>query len=203
VTPTGGETVGRIGPNAIVQLTAALRDREGEAVLRDVLGRAGLAEPALEAAAGLIPVAQVRALHAALPEVVGTETARSLVAEAGRRTAAYLLAHRIPGFFQRLLARLPTRLRRSLLLAAIARHAWTFTGGSRFTARLGPRARLRIDPCSLCPEAGKVGLGCVYYAATFEALLQRLVDPRTRVEPATCGAAGSRRCELRIARLST
>ncbi len=198
----GSDHVARIGPNAILQLTVALREREGEGTVAAVLHRAGLEDRVAGPVEGLIPVAEVRALHVALQEVIGPQIARSLAAEAGRRTAAYLVGHRIPRLFQRLLARLPTRLRRPLLLAAIARHAWTFTGGGRFAILPGSSPGLSIEPCPLCPDSGRDGLGCVYYAATFEALLQSLVDPRTRVEPAACGATGSRRCELRIERLS-
>lgn len=196
------ERFGRIGPNAVLQLLAALRDREGEGTVAAVLHRAGLAERPARPVEGLVPVAEVRALHAALEEVVAAEIARTLAAEAGRRTAAYLLAHRIPRPFQRLLALLPIALRRRLLFAAIARHAWTFTGGGRFAVRSGSGLCLSIAPCPLCPDDGRDGLGCVYYAATFEALLRALVDPRTRVEPVACGATGSRRCELAIDRLS-
>jgi divinyl protochlorophyllide a 8-vinyl-reductase len=202
VSAAGSDRAGRIGPNAILQLTATLREREGEGTVAAVLDRAGLEDRLVRSVEGLVPVAEVRALHAALQEVVGAEAARSLAAEAGWRTAAYLLAHRIPGLFRRFLARLPTRLRRPLLLAAIARHAWTFTGGGRFAVLPGSPPRLSIEPCPLCPASGRDGVGCVYYAATFEALLRDLVDPRTRVEPAACGATGSRRCELRILRLS-
>jgi len=202
VNSPGSEQVGRIGPNAILQLVAALRERDGEGAVAAVLHRAGLEDRMARPVEGLVPVAEVRALHAALQEVVGPATACRLAAEAGRRTAAYLLAHRIPRLFQRLLARLPARLRRPLLLAAIGRHAWTFTGGGRFALLGGSPPRLSIEPCPLCPATGRDGLGCVYYAATFEALLRDLVDPGTRVEPTACGATGSRRCELRIARLS-
>jgi divinyl protochlorophyllide a 8-vinyl-reductase len=202
VSAASSERAGRIGPNAILQLVVALREREGEGTVAAVLHRAGLTERLARPVGGLVPVAEVRALHAALQEVVGPEAARSFAAEAGRRTAAYLLGHRIPGPFRRLLARLPTRLRQPLLLAVITRHAWTFTGGGRFAVLRGSPPRLSIEPCPLCPASGRDGLGCVYYAATFEALLRDLVDPRSRVEPAVCRAAGSRRCELRIVRLS-
>jgi divinyl protochlorophyllide a 8-vinyl-reductase len=202
VSAASSERAGRIGPNAILQLVVALREREGEGTVAAVLHRAGLTERLARPVGGLVPVAEVRALHAALQEVVGPEAARSFAAEAGRRTAVYLLAHRIPRLFQQLLARLPPRLRQSLLLAAIARHAWTLTGGGRFALLQSAPSRLSIEPCPLCPACGRDGLGCVCYAATFEALLRDLVDPRTGVEPAPCRAAGSRRCELRILRLS-
>lgn len=187
---------GRIGPNAILQLVLSVRAGEGEAAAQRILRRARLEARLAEPVEGLVPVAEVAALHAALVETVGIERARALVADAGRGTAAYLLAHRIPGLFQRLVARCPVPLGRRLLLAAIGRHAWTFTGGGRFSARLGPPLQLRIEPCPLCPAEGREGLGCVYYAATFETLLRRLVDPLTRIEPAACGAAGSRTCLL-------
>ncbi|MCX8100612.1 MAG: bacteriochlorophyll 4-vinyl reductase [Geminicoccaceae bacterium] len=196
------ERADRIGPNAILQVIAAVRERGGEGAVAALLRRAGLEARLARPIEGLVPVAEVRALHAALIELAGLASARNIAADAGRRTAAYLLAHRIPRFFQRLLAVLPRPLRQRLLLATIARHAWTFTGGGSFRLEPGAPPGLVIDPCPLCPDRGRDGLGCVYYAATFDALLRRLVDPRTNVEPAACGAAGSRHCALRIERLS-
>lgn len=199
---TPATVTGRIGPNAALQLLAAVAAGEGEGMAARVVAEAGIADPRLLPDPGMLPVAEVTALHRALLRLVGPERARALAAEAGRRTAAYLLAHRIPRPFQLLLRLLPRAAARGLLLRSIARHAWTFTGGGGFTVEPGPPAGLRIVPCPLCPPTGAQGLGCVYYAATFEGLLRALVDPRTRVEPAACGAAGSRRCELAIDRLS-
>jgi hypothetical protein len=68
---------------------------------------------------------------------VAAEVARS----AGRRTADYLLAHRIPKPVQALLKALPARLAARVLLSAIARHAWTFAGSGVFSASTGARAR--------------------------------------------------------------
>lgn len=196
------DRIGRIGPNAILQILAAVRDRDGEEAVAFLVRRAGLEARLARPIDGLVPVAEVRALHAALIDSAGFASARTVVVDAGRRTAAYLLAHRIPRSFQRLLAVLPLPLRQRLLLAAIGRHAWTFTGGASFRPAPGSPPGLLIDPCPLCPDRGRDGLGCVYYAATFDALLRRLVDSRIRIEPAACGAAGSRRCVLRIERLS-
>lgn len=193
---TPATATGRIGPNAALQLLAAVAAGEGEGMAARSLAEAGIADPRLLADPGLLPVAEVTALHRALLQLLGPQRARALAARAGRRTAAYLLAHRIPRAFQRLLAVLPIAARRRLLLAAIARHAWTFTGGGSFATLPGSPLRLRIAPCPLCPDGGEDGLGCVYYAATFAALLQRLVDPKTRLEPAACAAAGSRVCLL-------
>jgi divinyl protochlorophyllide a 8-vinyl-reductase len=187
---------GRIGPNAALQLLAAVAAREGEGAALRLLAEAGVPDPRPVGDPGMLPVTAVVALHRALLRLVGTEPARALAAEAGRRTAAYLLTHRIPRPFQLVLRVLPRAAAGRLLLGAIARHAWTFTGGGGFTVEPGPPRRLRIAPCPLCPDAGSEGLGCVYYAATFEALLRRLADPSTRVAPAACGAAGARVCLL-------
>ncbi len=197
--PERGE---RLGPNTILQLLAVVREREGEAAIVTLLERAGLSPDLATKIEGLVPAAEVRALYVTLVAILGPDRARSFVLEAGRRTALYLLAHRIPRRFQQLLALLPKPLRRALLLAAIGRHAWTFTGGGHFGIAPGAPFLLVIEPCPLCPERARDGLGCVYYAATFEELFRNLVDPQTRIEPAACGAAGSRRCELRIGRLS-
>lgn len=196
------DRTGRIGPNAILQILAAVRAREGEAAVTRLTRRAGLEDRLARPIVGLVPVAEVRALHIALLDLVGLAHAHTLVAEAGRRTASYLLGYRIPYLFRQLLRLVPTRCRSRLLLAAITRHAWTFTGGGLFRIEPGSPPRAVIEPCPLCPEASRTGLGCVYYAATFEELLRTLVDPRIRVEPVACEAAGSRRCTLRSSGLS-
>lgn len=196
------DCTGRIGPNAILQILATVRAREGEAAVTHLTRRAGLEDRLARPIVGLVPVAEVRALHGALLDLAGLAHARTLAAEAGRRTATYLLGYRIPCLFRRLLGVLPKRSRSRLLLAAIARHAWTFTGGGIFRVERGSPPHLVIDPCPFRSEASCPGLGCVYYAATFEELFRTLVDPRLRVEPAASEAAGSPRCTLRIGGLS-
>jgi hypothetical protein len=58
--------------------------------------------------------------------------AGAILAKAGQGTADYILAHRIPGPAKALIRALPAPLGARLLTAAIARHAWTFTGSGRF-----------------------------------------------------------------------
>lgn len=195
------KVAGRIGPNAILQLLAALDRQEGEGASLRLLATAGIVDPRGAADPPMVPVESVRAAHGALLEIAGPDRARHLIEEAGRRTAHYLLLNRIPASLQRLLRLLPRGLARRLLLRAIARHAWTFTGGSRLAVTVAPELRIAIDPCPLClsprgPDHGGPGLGCSYYAATFETLVRCLVDPRARIEPAACGTAGSRVCLL-------
>lgn len=70
----------------------------------------------------MIPEADVVALFRALAGA-HPEAAPSIAVEAGRATADYILAHRIPASAQVVLRILPHRLAARALARAIARHA--------------------------------------------------------------------------------
>jgi divinyl protochlorophyllide a 8-vinyl-reductase len=141
---------------------------------------------------------EVAALHRALREAFDTEHARRLSRSAGERTGAYLLAHRIPRPVQVLLRRLPAALAARVLLSAIRRHAWTFAGSGRFSARSGRPLRLAIAGNPMCRGVLSAAPACEYYAATFERLFRELVHPRARVVEAACEAMGAPACRFEV-----
>ncbi|MHB2167168.1 bacteriochlorophyll 4-vinyl reductase [Alsobacter sp. R-9] len=177
----------RIGPNAIIQIAAVLRERHGVQALDSVFVRARLAHYLDALPATMVPEREVARLHAALGHELGADEAESVSREAGTRTAAYLLAHRIPAPARRLLRWLPARLAGPLLLAAIRRHAWTFAGSARFEAHAGPPVALSLTGCSLCRSRLAGGRLGAFYAATFEGLFRSLVHNRSHVETASQG----------------
>jgi divinyl protochlorophyllide a 8-vinyl-reductase len=172
----GGVVAGagaRIGPNAILQLLPVL-DR---AIGRDGRDRllAGIDLPPPDA--GMWPEAACRAAHLAVWRGCG-DRAASILADAGRGTADYILAHRIPGPVRALTALLPSPLGARLLAAAIARHAWTFAGSGQF--RILSRAPM-IFEVTRNPLAFP-GHPSPWHGAVFTRLYQALVWPGAVVE---------------------
>lgn len=162
----------RIGPNALIQTVRALRDEAGDDLARDLLALGGMAWLLERSPDAMIPEAQFHDLVGILIVGVGETRTHALLHHSGALTAGYLLQHRIPYPFQRVLGLLPRRLRLRLLLAAISRNAWTFVGSGRFSYQLGQVPRLRIV------RADQVASPVFsFYAGTFQALFAALVDP--------------------------
>lgn len=190
---------GRIGPNAITRVAEVLPPRVGEDGTRALFERAGLLHHLLNPPQGMVDEADVRRLHGMLREQLGTEEAQAVARAAGRRTAEYLLAHRIPRPVQALLKLLPAPLASRVLLTAIRRNAWTFVGSGRFTAEAGSPVRLHIRHNPLCQDLQAHSPACHFYAATFERLFVTLVHPGSRVQEVACEACGDVECRFEIA----
>lgn len=184
---------GRIGPNAVTRLAEALDALRGQAETVAVFARAGLTERLLAPPERMVDEAEVIALHAALRARL-PEQAPAIAADAGRRTANYLLAHRIPRVMRLLLPRLPARLSARILLYAIGRHAWTFAGSGRFAVLPGAVVRFSITNGPLARGVRAYAPVCDYYAATFEGLFRALVHPATEVIEAACESCGAPAC---------
>ncbi|WP_349357891.1 bacteriochlorophyll 4-vinyl reductase [Stappia sp.] len=169
---TGART-DRIGPNAALQLAAALSDWRGDAVARALFARVGLVDWLDDPPGALVPAAPVERLYACLYADFPQDAAR-LAAEAGRRTADYVIANRIPAPVRGLLTALPPVLAAPLLIRAIEKNAWTFVGGGRLTvvSRKPATFALQDHPLTLP--------GVPWHAAVFARLFQVLVSPRAR-----------------------
>jgi len=189
---------GRIGPNAIIQLAAVLREQAGAAPVRRLFEAAGLCRYLDTMPAEMVAEEEVRALHDALRREFGPACARAVSRAAGKRTAGYLLTHRIPPPAQWLLRRLPRRLAARLLLQAIERNAWTFAGSGSFVAVPGAPARVAIAGNPLCRGLSTDQPVCDFYAGTFETLFRELVDPATAVREAACEATGAPACVFEL-----
>ncbi len=183
------EAGARIGPNAVTRLAEALG-----AAAPAIFAAAGLAHRLATPPEAMVPEAEVTALHRALRAGLSPEAADRVAREAGRRTALYLLAHRIPRAMQALLRRLPPALAARLLLRAIGRHAWTFAGSGRFRILPGTPPRFAIEHGPIARAGAAAHPVCGYYAATFETLCATLVSPRARVEEIACEAMGAPAC---------
>jgi divinyl protochlorophyllide a 8-vinyl-reductase len=188
----GAVPFNRIGPNAVTQLAEALGpERAGS-----VFAAAGLSAHLREPPRTMVDEGDVIALHRALRDQFGEEGAARVSADAGRRTAHYLLAHRIPRALQWLLAILPAPTAARVLVTAIGRHAWTFAGSGRFRVLLGKPLRIEIAGGPIARAAPSAHPACAFYAAAFETLFRALVSPTTQVEETACEAMGAPACSF-------
>lgn len=170
-----------IGPNAAIQLGAALASRP--ALAEAVFAASGHAAWLRAAPTEMLAEAEVARLHAALWRLA--PDAPTLARDAGRRTADYIMAHRLPWLARALLIALPPALAEPLLLRAIAAHAWTFTGSGRFMVTGHAPTRFAIDANPLARAAPDAR--CAWHEAVFTTLWQKLVSPATRVIEERCG----------------
>lgn len=170
-----------IGPNAIIQVVEAIRPKPGIARLEDVMQRAGLAHYIASPPSSMVPEDEVARLQRAVASLIPRPHGEALMREAGHKTALYLLANRIPAPAQSILKLLPAPLAARALLMAIARHAWTFAGSSRFSYAAGHPVRIRLEGSPLFATPECHSLAAAYFEATFETLFRTLVSPRTRV----------------------
>jgi divinyl protochlorophyllide a 8-vinyl-reductase len=188
----------RIGPNAVTRLAEALLAVEGEGPRGRVFAAAGCAGHLARPPEAMVDEGDVVALHRALRDELGEGRARTIGWIAGRRTADYLLAHRIPAPVRRLLHALPAWAASRVLAAAIARHAWTFAGGGQFSVRHGKPTLFVIEGGPLARDRAARGPCCDYYAATFERLYSVLVHPDARAREIACAAQGAPACLFAI-----
>jgi divinyl protochlorophyllide a 8-vinyl-reductase len=194
----------KIGPNAIIQLAATLRNIEGDAICRGIFQQADLLRYLDGPPSDMVPEIDIARLHAAMHRKLGDARARTLGWLAGRLTALYLLEHRIPRPVQWLMRLLPRRISALLLSALIARHAWTFAGSGQLRIIRGAPMRIVITGCPLVMGANSDEPWCDYFAGTLETLFARLVDSRARVVETSCAAQGAACCcfEVRLTRVS-
>lgn len=186
------EPAHRIGPNAIIQVAEALRALHGEAVASRVFGAAGLSSLLDRPPDRMTDERLVAALHRTLHGLLPEGDAAEVSAEAGLRTADYLLANRIPRPVQWLLRALPARLAAPLLLRAVSRNAWTFAGSGHVFVTPGNPAVIEIEdnPVATAP--------CHYHVAVFTRLFQTLVHPRAEAHETLCCANGAAACRFAI-----
>ncbi|MCL4186974.1 MAG: bacteriochlorophyll 4-vinyl reductase [Rhodobacteraceae bacterium] len=187
---------GMIGPNAVLQYLPVLERAGGAALGQAMLAAAGLAGPPSDS--GLMPEAPAAAFHRAVRAT--RPDADRLAAEAGRRTADYILSRRIPRPARALLRALPAPMASPLLARAIAGNAWTFAGSGAFAiASRWPLAFAIADNPVVRGEVSPRPL-CAWHAAVFERLFQALVDPRLTARETACCAMGDPSCRFEIAR---
>lgn len=187
-----------IGPNAVTQVAAALLSAYGVVRTSQLFELAGIAHHLSVPPATMIDESEVQRLHHVLRSELGITDARRIGAVAGRATGDYLLAHRIPRPVQWLLKRLPAAWAARILISAITRHAWTFTGAGEFSAQPGMPWRLTIRNGPVGRDASTTEPVCDFYAHTFARLFGVLVHPGAQVEEIECQASGGAACVFEL-----
>lgn len=182
---------GTIGPNSVIQLAAAVTDALGRVEAERLFEQAGLSDllrtPPETMIAETLPAALFRALWRLHPVA-----APRLAADAGRRTADYVIAHRIPRFARVIFFLAPRWLSVRLLLMAIRKNAWTFAGSGQCTVTTGkhPIISIRDNPLAM-PDG-------TWHTAVFQRLFERLVAKDVQVRY-TGGDDGGGICSFEIA----
>lgn len=193
------DAAARIGPNAVTRMAEALRALHGETVAARIFGAAALGGMLSHPPADMIDERDVARLHRSAHAALGAVAAAAVARDAGARTAAYLLAHRIPRPVQWLLRHLPAPLAARVLVAAIVRHAWTFAGSGTFRVRWQRGGvLLAIAHCPLCREIAAGDPACDFYSATFERLFAELVRAGATATEIACEACGGEACVFEV-----
>lgn len=174
---------GLIGPNAILQYLPVLEQLGGCERRDQILARAGIFN--VPDGSVMIPEHEAWRLHHQV-RLEEPMMAPRLEAEAGKFTADYILANRIPPFVQKILKVLPSSLAARMVSKAIAQHAWTFVGSGRFRAVSPWQFEITDNPL-VQHEQSDLCL-CNWHAAVFQRLYQKLVAPDVTCIEVTCGA---------------
>lgn len=177
---------GLIGPNAILQMLPVIERLGGRQRRAQMLARAGIFD--LPDGSAMIPETAAARLHRQLRREE-PELAPRLAEDAGRRTADYILAHRIPRPVQWLLRALPPAAAAALLSRAIEAHAWTFVGSGRFRVVDAWTFEIRNNPLI----RGEISDHCLchWHAGVFARLYAVLVAPGCRCREVACGSLGA------------
>lgn len=174
---TSATHTNRIGPNALIQTVRALREQLGNVQANQLLQQGGQGYLIDHQPTAMVDEKAFMDLVAALVSALGVAQTKQVLARSGQLTALYLLQHRIPQSFQRLLKLLPRHLALALLLFAISKHAWTFVGSGAFRYRLGRTTALTVHS-SIQPVAAVHG----FYGGTFEHLVHALIDAQAEMQ---------------------
>ncbi len=187
---------GRIGPNAIIRVGEALAALEAPTVARGIFAAAGIERHLDVQPEAMVRESEVLALHRAMRAKLGPERSSTVSWIAGQRTAEYLLANRIPRNVQGLLKALPAPVASRILVSAIKRNSWTFSGSGRLTASGGHPTTFEIADCPICRGDRAPLPLCGFYAATFERLFAELVHADARAVETACSALGAPACRF-------
>ncbi len=192
----GNAPTAMIGPNAILQMVPVLDQLGGLKLRTEILARAGVFE--LPSGDEMIPEGPAARLHQEVRRSL-PDMAPALAWAAGRGTADYILAHRIPAKAQWLLKHLPARIAAWFLARAIRDHAWTFAGSGQFNL-ISKYCFEIVDNPVVRDEHSDHPL-CDWHTAVFARLYQVLVHPDFICEETECTAQNGHACRFELRRV--
>lgn len=179
---------GLIGPNAILQLLPVIEQFKGSKRSEELLIKAGIFE--IPDGLSMIPEGAAARLHKQL-RLEEPEFAALLSEAAGRKTADYILANRIPKPANILLKGLPKHVSAMMLSRAIERHSWTFVGSGHLRVPDPWTFELQNNPL-IKGEYSETCL-CHWHVGVFTRLYQKLVSKRCECIETRCGAQNADR----------
>jgi divinyl protochlorophyllide a 8-vinyl-reductase len=196
--PPVAENPDRIGPNAVIQLVAALKALGETEAMSRLFQQSGHGAWLESPPHKMIAASEAARLHVGLRGLLPKPRAEAALALAGGLTADYLLANRIPGFAKTVFRILPSRLSAWALMRLISANAWTFAGSGVFSFAIDSGAEARIGENPLCSGLHTEAPACVWHAAVFEGLFRSLVSPSSRAQEVACRARGDDCCRFRL-----
>ncbi len=188
----GANPDAKVGPNAVTQVAAALRALGGESLAAQVFQAANLSDILESPPEHMVNQAVAAQLHDTLRRALPQPDALRIAADAGRRTADYLLANRIPRPAQLVMKLLPPQLSARILLKAMASNAWTYAGTGQVSIEVGNPCVLEIIDNPLAQPM------CPWHMAVFERLFRALVAKGALVSHTRCCAHGAPSCRFEI-----
>jgi divinyl protochlorophyllide a 8-vinyl-reductase len=186
----------RVGPNAVIQLVAAIKAQNLTRQLLPAFASQDAVHWLSSPPSQLLDAERVGRLFRAVRASLSGPRAAVLMDDAGTRTADYLLANRIPRLARWLLRLLPPRLSARLLASAIRGNAWTFGAEGHFTVSGVSPLVFEIAFNPLCGGERSARPICAWHEAVFRRLFRALVAPRTEVVETECVAAGDPTCRF-------
>lgn len=187
--------LGRIGPNAILQLVEPVENTLGQDAMRRLLATA---HASLPDGKDMVDESDVALIHQALYRLY-PEQAQDIARTAGEGTARYICANRIPAPARLILRLAPAKAGERLLTRAIAEHAWTFCGSGYLEVHFGHTIRFELhnNPMQYGVHS-KVPM-CSWHAAVFQELFSSLLRRPYAASETSCCAMGSAVCSFEVA----
>jgi len=183
---------GVVGPNAVLQLIEPLHTHVRSEGLHAVFSQAGVVRYLTQPPLAMVPEEHALRLFKAVWSELPEKLAEKVLAEAGRGTAAYVIANRIPGPARTFLRLLPATLAAPLLCRAIKSHAWTFAGSGRCEASGMRRIQVDITDNPLATP------NCPWHSAVLLTMFRSLVNRSLVLEHSYCCARGDAFCRFEL-----
>lgn len=166
---------GVIGPNAVIQLAAALDASHGREDTERVFAQAGASDLLAKLPSRMVDEVRVQRLYDALDDMKAPDQSIAIAYDSGRRTADYVRVNRIPAPARIIIRLLPSAIGARLLLKAIVAHAWTFAGSGAVQAKAGDPVLIEITDNPLRTREGQ------WHRGVLEGLFDALIVRQTRV----------------------
>ncbi len=183
---------GVVGPNAVLQLLKPLREHAGKAGMEAVFRRASVIQYLARPPLAMVPEEHALRLFEAVCSELPESLAREVLTDAGRGTADYVIANRIPAPARAVLRVLPAPLAAPILRRAIESHAWTFAGSGQCKTSGIRLVSLEITDNPLATP------GCPWHSAVILTMFRKLVDRSIKLEHTHCCAKGDEMCRFEL-----